>query len=165
MSLNLRLYADRPVIIGGWTGRIAHGAAPCVRARRAHFEGPVGARILKLACTGRVAASLGQDDRAALHAADTIAAADGLCDDEGVRYVTEKAPEAIEALIRFGARFDQDTGGRLRLGLEAAHSRRRIVHAVGDATRGELMRALILAVRPDSVRYNYRGHGGTPTRR
>jgi L-aspartate oxidase len=64
-----------------------------------------------------------------------------------IRRVTAAAPAAIEELRRYGVRFDADGTGRLRLGLEAAHSRRRIVHAAGDGTGREIMRALTKAVR------------------
>ncbi|MDU1695699.1 MAG: L-aspartate oxidase, partial [Bradyrhizobium sp.] len=50
-------------------------------------------------------------------------------------------------LARLGVAFDRATDGRWRLGLEAAHGRNRIVHATGDGTGREIMRALIAAVR------------------
>jgi L-aspartate oxidase len=56
-------------------------------------------------------------------------------------------PAAIETLLRYGVRFDRDTTGALSLGLEAAHARRRIVHATGDGTGRAIMRALSDAVR------------------
>src|SRR5260221_636178 len=46
-----------------------------------------------------------------------------------------------------GVVFDRDVEGGLALGLEAAHCRRRIVHAAGDGTGGAIMRALVAAVR------------------
>ena len=51
-----------------------------------------------------------------------------------------------------GVRFDRTPAGALRLGLEAAHSRRRIVHAGGDGTGREVMRALVAAVRSHADR-------------
>jgi L-aspartate oxidase len=44
-------------------------------------------------------------------------------------------------------RFDRGSDGRLRLGREGGHHRHRIVHAAGDATGGEIMRALLVAAR------------------
>jgi L-aspartate oxidase len=96
---------------------------------------------------GGLAASMGPDDEPALHCADTLAAGDGLCDAAVVRAITRAAPGAIEELVRLGVRFDRAEDGALALGLEAAHRRRRIVHAAGDGTGRELMRALIEAVR------------------
>ncbi len=96
---------------------------------------------------GGVAASVGADDEAALHVADTLAAGAGLCDTAAVASILAEAPAAIAHLILIGTRFDRDAGGALKLGLEAAHSRRRIVHAEGDATGREIMRAVVAAVR------------------
>jgi L-aspartate oxidase len=95
---------------------------------------------------GGVAAALGTDDTPALHAADTLSAGAGLCDPRAVGLLTGEGPERVEALLALGARFDRDTAGRLALGREAAHSRRRILHAK-DATGSEIVRALAEAVR------------------
>jgi L-aspartate oxidase len=83
---------------------------------------------------------MGSDDSAPLHAADTIAAGAGLCDRQAVARIVEQAPWAIEFLIQQGAAFARE------LGLEAAHQRRRIVHAA-DATGAEVMRVLVNAAR------------------
>ncbi|HEY1944170.1 MAG TPA: L-aspartate oxidase, partial [Roseiarcus sp.] len=96
---------------------------------------------------GGLAAAIGEDDSADLHAADTLAAGDGLCDERIARRYSAAAPAAIEALTALGVRFDRLADGRFGLGLEAAHSRRRIVHAGGDATGRELLRALAEAAR------------------
>jgi L-aspartate oxidase len=96
---------------------------------------------------GGIAAAVGPDDNPALHFADTIAAGDGLCDANVVRRITTEAPAAIDLLLQYGVRFDRGPGGRLQLGLEAAHARRRIAHAAGDSTGKEIMRALTARVR------------------
>jgi L-aspartate oxidase len=96
---------------------------------------------------GGVASAVGEDDDPALHAADTLAAGAGLNDARIVRLLTGEGPRRIRALLELGARFDRDAGGRLALGREAAHSRRRILHARGDATGAELVRTLVEAVR------------------
>jgi L-aspartate oxidase len=96
---------------------------------------------------GGIAAAVGPDDSPALHLADTLAAGAGLCDEDVARRVTIAAPAAIETLLGYGVRFDHAPGGSLQLGMEAAHSRRRIVHATGDGTGKEIMRALAKAVR------------------
>jgi L-aspartate oxidase len=96
---------------------------------------------------GGVAAAVGPDDDPALHLADTLRAGDGLCVEDVARRVTAAGPAAIETLLRYGVRFDRGPAGALQLGLEAAHARRRIVHAAGDGTGREIMRALAAAVR------------------
>lgn len=94
---------------------------------------------------GGLAAALGADDSPALHAQDTIAAGAGLCDPAVVRSVTAAAPEAVRWLQTLGARFDGDEG-RLDLGLEGGHRRRRVVHAAGDGSGVEILRAVLDAV-------------------
>ena len=96
---------------------------------------------------GGIAAAVGEDDRPALHAADTLAAGDGLGDPAVADRIAMAAPAAISALERHGVRFDRDGQGRLALGLEAAHGRRRIVHVRGDGTGAAIMHALVTAVR------------------
>ncbi|MGI4975735.1 MAG: L-aspartate oxidase [Janthinobacterium lividum] len=95
---------------------------------------------------GGVAAAVGPDDSTELHLADTLAAGAGLCDPEAARRIVEAGPGVIETLARYGARFDRDEAGALRVGMEAAHSRRRIVHATGDGAGREIVRALVAAV-------------------
>lgn len=95
---------------------------------------------------GGIAAAVGADDSPALHAADTLAAGAGLSDPDVVALLTGEGPERIRTLLALGARFDQDAAGRLSLGREAAHGRRRILHA-RDATGAEIVRVLSEAVR------------------
>jgi L-aspartate oxidase len=99
---------------------------------------------------GGLAAALGADDTTALHASDTLAAAAGIADDRTVRELTADAPAAIALLERFGVPFDRREDGSLALGLEAAHSRRRIVHAA-DHTGATIVRSLldVVATRPN----------------
>jgi L-aspartate oxidase len=95
---------------------------------------------------GGIAAATGPDDSTALHTADTIAAGAGLCDAAVVNQIISAGPATIEFLLGLGADFDRMPDGALALGLEAAHQRRRIVHA-RDATGAEIMRVLIAAAR------------------
>jgi L-aspartate oxidase len=90
---------------------------------------------------GGIAAVLGTDDRFEDHAADTLIAGGALCDPEVVRRVIEEAPRRIIELIEWGTRFDQN-GSRLALTREGGHRHDRIVHAFGDATGQEVMRAM-----------------------
>ncbi|MFT4040104.1 MAG: FAD-binding protein [Thermomicrobiales bacterium] len=63
--------------------------------------------------------------------------------------MVEGAPEAVRWLTALGAAFDTGPGGEMLLGREAAHSRRRVLHAGGDATGAEIERALVARVRED----------------
>ncbi|WP_304545431.1 L-aspartate oxidase [Sulfurimonas microaerophilic] len=69
-----------------------------------------------------------------LHVKDTLAAGDGLCDEEAVKVLSEHSIEAIDDLVNNGFEFDKDNEGHILYTKEAAHSCERIVHAGGDAT-------------------------------
>jgi L-aspartate oxidase len=86
---------------------------------------------------GGVAAAIGADDSPALHAADTLAAGDGLCDERAVRVLVEEGPRYVRELMQWGARFDLDANGTPALAIEGAHSARRVLHA-RDATGREM---------------------------
>jgi L-aspartate oxidase len=90
---------------------------------------------------GGIAVALSDDDEIELHEQDTIAAGDGLCNPAAVRTLVEEGPAVIQELIEWGAAFDRD-GTRLAFTREAAHSRRRVLHAHGDSTGREIARAL-----------------------
>src|SRR5687768_10294499 len=96
---------------------------------------------------GGIAVALAPGDTPAKHAADTLAAGHGLSDPEAVRVLTTEGPERIRELVALGARFDRGTDGRLRFGLEAAHTQPRIIHAGGDRTGAVLVSTLIDIVR------------------
>jgi L-aspartate oxidase len=91
---------------------------------------------------GGIAGVMDPEDDFEDHIADTLAAGKGLCDPEVVEMVVREAPERIAELIRWGTHFDQ-VDGQVALGLEGGHSHARIVHALGDATGREVMRAVI----------------------
>jgi L-aspartate oxidase len=96
---------------------------------------------------GGIAAALGAGDSPELHRRDTLAAGVALCDAKAVEVLVEEGPARVRELMTAGADFDLEPGGGLKLGREAAHSRRRIVHAHGDQTGAEVARTLIQRVR------------------
>lgn len=91
---------------------------------------------------GGVAVVLSDDDQIELHYQDTIDAGAGLCDEQSVSVLVEEGPRYITELIEHGAEFDRHDG-QLAFTREAAHSRPRILHAQGDATGREIVRALV----------------------
>ena len=95
---------------------------------------------------GGIAGVLDPEDHFEDHIADTIAAGKGLCDEEVVAEVVREAPARIAELIAWGTRFDE-VGGQVALTREGGHSHARIVHALGDATGREVMRAVIQQTR------------------
>ena len=92
---------------------------------------------------GGIAAALGAGDSPELHRIDTLAAGAALCDRAAVEVLVAEGPARVRELADAGAQFDTDESGRFTLGKEAAHSRKRIVHAKGDQTGAEVARALI----------------------
>ncbi|GAA4371565.1 L-aspartate oxidase [Agromyces bauzanensis] len=100
---------------------------------------------------GGIAAALFPDDSTERHFDDTIAAGAGLADPEAVHVLVDEGPARVRDLIRFGVEFDRGESG-LERGLEAAHSRARILHAGGDATGAAIEAALVATVRRRAVR-------------
>jgi L-aspartate oxidase len=91
---------------------------------------------------GGIASVIDPEDRFEDHIADTLTAGGKLCDPAVVEMVVREAPERIRELIAWGTHFDLEAG-ELALGREGGHSHDRIVHALGDATGKEVMRAVI----------------------
>jgi L-aspartate oxidase len=90
---------------------------------------------------GGIAAALSDEDEISLHLQDTLSAGAGLCNPEAAQVLVEEGPERIEELIQWGTEFDRD-GTKLSFTREGAHSRNRILHAHGDSTGREILRAL-----------------------
>ena len=139
----------RPIIVGSglaglWTAwRLAEAGRVCVLLTKRSLADSASAWA-----QGGIAAALGPGDSPALHAADTLAAGDGLADPEAVRILTTEGPERIRQLVALGATFDRGPDGRLSFGLEAAHSRPRVLHA-GDRTGAMLVGCLSHIVADD----------------
>jgi L-aspartate oxidase len=95
---------------------------------------------------GGIAVALSDEDEVGIHFEDTLKAGDGLCNEEAVKILVEDGPQRIRELISWGADFDKE-GTKLDFTIEAAHSRKRILHAHGDSTGRELERVLLNKVR------------------
>ena len=98
---------------------------------------------------GGLAAAVSADDSPERHLRDTIVAGRQAVRESAARVLCEEAPGAVADLDRLGVRFDADRNGRLALGLEGGHSRRRIVHAGGAATGRRVVRQLSAVVAED----------------
>lgn len=143
MTIDLapRALWGRPVIVGGG---VAGGVAALSLAPQPVVlldPAPIGQEAASRWAQGGLAAAVGADDSPEQHAHDTIAAGAGLSDPEAAARITAAGPAIVEALERFGARFDRDGAGAFACGLEAAHARRRILH-VRDATGRAVVEAL-----------------------
>ena len=91
---------------------------------------------------GGIAAAVGEDDEVSLHLQDTLRAGDGLCREEAVRILVKEGPDQVQQLIDWDMRFDRN-GTKLAFTREGAHSRSRVLHAHGDSTGSEILRALM----------------------
>ncbi len=100
---------------------------------------------------GGIAAAISKKDSPELHYQDTMAAGDGLCDEEAVRILVNEAPDRISDLVDIGVPFDTLDGG-IALTMEAAHSVPRILHAGGDATGEHIEVTLSRRVRMAKIR-------------
>ncbi len=95
---------------------------------------------------GGIAGVLDPEDRFDNHVADTLVAGGDLCHETVVDSVVRESPGHIAELMEWGTKFDA-RDGTLELGREGGHSHHRIVHALGDATGREIMRAIIERAR------------------
>ena len=95
---------------------------------------------------GGIAAVTADNDTIAEHVADTLAAGADYCYEPAVQVLCKEGPERINDLIRFGVDFDKQ-GAKYALGLEAAHSHARILHAGGDTTGADISKALVETLR------------------
>lgn len=121
--------------------RVSVGADVMLLTKRSLFDSATAY------AQGGIAAALGAGDSPKLHSQDTLAAGAALCDEEAVRVLVEEGPARVRELQVAGAEFDLTPNGALKLGREAAHSRRRIVHSHGDRTGAEVARTLVERVR------------------
>ena len=143
------------VVVGTGVAGLAAGLA-------AHRR---GARVIMLSKADETATFYAQggiavvlpftDDTVDSHVADTLAAGAGLCDPVAVRSIVADGYAAVADLIADGARFDESIPGRWALTREGGHSRRRIMHAGGDATGAEVQRALDRAADTLDIRRNH----------
>ena len=134
---------DAPIIVVGSGIAGLSAALAAAKGDSRHGIAPTDVLVLTsgrleesntLHAQGGIAAAIFPDDSPALHARDTIAAGDGLCDPRTVDILTREGAVRVRELLGHGVRFDSDSSGRPRRGLEAAHSRPRVLHAGGDAT-------------------------------
>ncbi|MBI5158722.1 L-aspartate oxidase [Candidatus Micrarchaeota archaeon] len=122
---------------------------------------------------GGIACALDESDSLSLHERDTIQAGAGLCDEEAVKLLVREGKERISELIDLGAPFDREKRAAgalfgkeklygaassasentrlLSFGLEAAHSRKRILHSHGDETGKHVTRFMRNLAREENV--------------
>ena len=139
------LFTDVLILGGGLAGvRAALEIGPpleCLVVTKSTLEQSASSRA-----QGGIASVLGPEDEFQSHIEDTLAAGKGLCDPEVVEMVVREGPQRVRELLEWGTRFDR-IGERLALTREGGHSQPRVVHALGDATGKEVMRAVTERLR------------------
>jgi L-aspartate oxidase len=90
---------------------------------------------------GGIAAVISDEDSPAYHRQDTLIAGAGLCSSDAVDVLVHEGTAGVKDLVLMGTQFDLENG-EYALTKEGAHSQRRILHARGDATGAEIIRAL-----------------------
>jgi L-aspartate oxidase len=141
---------------------IGTGVAGLAAALAAHRQGKRVVVLSKAAETatfyaqGGIAVVLPRtDDSIEAHVEDTLAAGGGLCDPDAVRSIVADGYRAVTELVADGAHFDESSPGQWALTREGGHSRRRIIHAGGDATGAEVQGALDRAAGMLDIRRNH----------
>jgi quinolinate synthase len=140
-----RLSFDGVLVVGGGLAGLS-AALACAPRRALVLAPPLGEACATAWAQGGVAAAVGCDDSPELHAADTVAAGAGLVSPERALLLARSGPEVIERLAALGAPFDRTPEGWAR-GLEAAHSRARVVRVRGDGAGRAVMDAVAQAAR------------------
>jgi L-aspartate oxidase len=137
----------KPIIIGAGLAGLTVALSLSPRPVLLISPNKLGDECASAWAQGGIAAAVGADDNALQHSDDTLKAGVGLSVPDIVAQVTKDGARVIQSLIDQGVPFDRDALGKLTLGLEAAHGRRRIVHATGDGTGLAIIHVLAAAAR------------------
>lgn len=144
-SPNLSLLNLYDVLVVG-SGAAGLYAALCLPSH--YHVGLISKETLSLSASdwaqGGIAAAIAPEDSSDLHVEDTLHAGAGLCELEAVRFLVEQAPDCVRSLVDLGVAFDRH-GSELALTLEAAHRRRRVLHAA-DTTGRAVVTTLVQQV-------------------
>lgn len=107
---------------------------------------------------GGIAAVTSQTDDVEMHVTDTLDAGDGLCDEQAVREILKDGAASIEELARRGVAFTQLNDGRVSLGREGGHSKRRILHVqdvTGKAIEAALLHGIASSPNIDTLEHHF----------
>ncbi|MDE1868686.1 MAG: FAD-binding protein [Candidatus Micrarchaeota archaeon] len=133
---------------------IGSGAAGIRTAIEAHDSGVQDVIVLgkckkgdahTVLATGGINAALGTmdpEDSWLIHAADTLMEGWSIADYRAVETLCKNGPDAVNELVRWGARFHREKNGKLTQRFFGAHTYRRTCF-YGDQTGKEIMRVLI----------------------
>lgn len=94
---------------------------------------------------GGIASAIDEADSTTLHYDDTLTAGVKLNNKNTVNILVNEGPAIIQKLIELGLNFDKSEG-KLSLGMEGGHSRRRILHLSGTETGKHIIDFLLKRV-------------------
>ena len=147
-------YCDVLIIGGGSAGLVAaieaHDAGTNVLIISKSKKGDPHTTLAR----GGINAALGTmdpEDNWIIHAADTLREGEFLADYERVEVLCKNAPDAINELVNWGARFHREKDGRLTQRFFGAHTYRRTVF-YQDWTGQEIIRVLMDQINQRKIR-------------
>ena len=138
-----KIYTPDVVIVGGGVAGLTVALNLAPRKVCVITKSSLGVNTSSSWSQAGIAASIDKDDSNQQHLDDTLKTAKGLADEAVVKKIVSESANVIKDLENIGVKFDKNPDGSFNLGLEGAHSHKRIVGSKGDSSGIEIMRGLI----------------------
>ena len=142
-----KIYTPDVVIVGGGVAGLTVALNLAPRKVCVITKSSLGVNTSSSWSQAGIAASIDKDDSNQQHLDDTLKTAKGLANETVVKKIVSESSNVIKDLESIGVQFDKNPDGSFNLGLEGAHSHKRIVGSKGDSSGIEIMRGLINEVK------------------
>ncbi len=142
-----QIYTPDVVIVGGGVAGLTVALNLAPRKVCVITKSSLGVNTSSSWSQAGIAASVDKNDSNEIHLNDTLKTAKGLANESVVRKIVSESANVIRDLENIGVQFDKNPDGSFNLGLEGAHSHKRIVGSKGDSSGIEIMRGLINEVK------------------